>query len=193
MINEYGIIINQLRTEKNMTLKDLAEKCNLSVAFLSQIERGLASPAIISLNSIAEALDVDLSYFFSIPKKNENTSIITKSYEQVPFVVKHSNYIYSELSQHFEERKMEIMHEIILPGKEENYPTIGSHIGEEFIYVLEGVVTLIYGDKQYELYPGDSAHYPSSVPHTWRNYTNKLAKILSINTPIIFKEYKNIK
>lgn len=191
MIKDFGNKINQLRIEKNMTLKDLAEKCNLSVAFLSQIERGLASPAIISLNAIAEALDVDLSYFFSIPKKEQ--TIISRGYEQIPFVVKHSNYIYSELSQPLDERKLEIMHLTILPGKEEDYPAIGSHIGEEFIYVLEGVVTLIYDDKQYDLFPGDSAHYMAGVPHTWRNNTNKLVKLLSINTPIIFKEYKNIK
>lgn len=191
MLQDIGPKINQLRIEKNMTLKDLAEKCSLSVAFISQIERGLASPAIISLNAIAEALDVDLSYFFSVPKKE--LSIITRSYEHKPFMVKNSNYIYSELSEHFEGRKMDVLLLTILPGNEENYPAVNTHAGEEFVYVLEGIVTLVYDEKKYELYPGDSAHYSSSSPHTWRNSTNKSAKILSVNTPIIFREYEIIK
>jgi len=188
-MEEYGNKIKEVRNKKKMTLKDLSEKCDLSVAFLSQIERGLASPAISSLKSIANALDLDLSDFFDVPAKKPKTNdIITKSYEHVPFVVKHTNYIYSELSKNIENRKLEILHEIILPGKEENYPTNSSHKGEEFIYILEGVMTLIYDDKEYELYPGDSAHYLAKTPHTWRNYTNKVVKLISVNTPIIFKE-----
>jgi transcriptional regulator with XRE-family HTH domain len=190
MLQDIGPKINQLRTEKNMTLKDLAEKCSLSVAFISQIERGLATPAIISLNAIAEALDVDLSYFFNMPKKE--LSIITRSYEHKPFMVKNSNYIYSELSEHFEGRNMDVLLITILPGSEERYPAANIHNGEEFVYVLEGIVTLVYDDKKYELYPGDSAHYSPGLPHTWQNSTNKSAKILSVNTPVIFREQEII-
>lgn len=179
---DIGNKINQLRNENNMTLKDLAEKCNLSIAFLSQIERGLASPALISLDSIANALGVDLSYFFSIP--NKEYSIITRSYEQVPFIAKHSNYIYNELSQHIEGSDLEVMMVTLIPGAEENYPVIGSHVGEEFIYILEGTLTLLYDNNSYDLFPGDSAHYKADLPHTWRNNTTKLVKVLSVNTPV---------
>lgn len=190
-MQDIGSKINQLRTEKSMTLKDLAEKCGLSVAFLSQIERGLSSPAIISLNSIADSLDVDLSYFFNLPKKA--ISIVTRSYEQAPFLVKHCNYIYAELSEQFEGRNLEIMLITILPGKEEDYNPIASHVGEEFIYVLEGIVSLLYENQKFELFPGDSAHYKGETPHTWKNNTTKLVKLLSVNTPIIFREPKNNK
>lgn len=190
MLQDIGPKINQLRTEKNMTLKDLAEKCNLSVAFISQIERGLASPAIISLNAIAGALDVELSYFFNMPKKD--LSIVTRSYEHKPFMVKSSNYIYTELSEHFDGRNMDVLLISILPGREESYPAANTHAGEEFVYVLEGIVTLLYDDKKYELYPGDSAHYSSGSPHTWINSTNKTVKLLSVNTPIIFREHRII-
>ncbi|MBG0763433.1 MAG: helix-turn-helix transcriptional regulator [Tissierellales bacterium] len=190
MINDFGDKINKLRKEKNMTLKDLSEKCNLSVAFLSQIERGLAAPAIVSLDTIAEALDVDFSYFFNMPRKEKK--IVNRSYNNNPLVIDHSNFIYNELSTHLKNRKMEAMHVTILPGKEENYPAVGEHKGEEFIYVIEGLVTLIYGEQEMDLYPGDSAHYNSNVPHSWRNNTNKIAKLISVNTPLIFRDYREI-
>ena len=57
------------------------------------------------------------------------------------------------------------------------------HEGEEFIYVLEGVVTVYLEENQYVLYPGDSIHILSTQPHNWMNRTNKIARILTVNTP----------
>ena len=39
------------------------------------------------------------------------------------------------------------------------------HDGEEFIYVLEGQVSLKIGDEQFCLDPGDSIYYLSTTPH----------------------------
>ena len=57
------------------------------------------------------------------------------------------------------------------------------HSGEEFVYVLTGVVTLWLEDRQYALYPGDSIQIHSNQPHNWANNTNKVAELLSINYP----------
>ncbi len=46
---DIGAKIKQLRTQKQMTLKDMSEKTNLSIGFLSQLERGLTSVATDSL------------------------------------------------------------------------------------------------------------------------------------------------
>ncbi|MEG0894085.1 MAG: cupin domain-containing protein, partial [Oscillospiraceae bacterium] len=61
------------------------------------------------------------------------------------------------------------------------------HSGEEFIYVLEGVITVAVADEEYVLYPGDSIQIKSNDPHNWINRTNKIVKILSINSPNPFK------
>lgn len=55
--------IKELRNTKNMTLKKLSEENGLSVVFLSQLERGLTSIAVDSLENIAKILGVNLSYF----------------------------------------------------------------------------------------------------------------------------------
>ncbi|HCJ58179.1 HTH-type transcriptional regulator PuuR [bioreactor metagenome] len=186
MKEEIGQKINQIRNEKNMTLKDLSEKTDLSVGFLSQVERGLTSIAILSLKNIAEALEVDLSVFFSPPKKGR--PIVLKSYEQEYFQHDKVSFIYSKLSGEIPDRNLEMMMVTLLPCDEEGSPAKAPHEGEEFIYVLEGILTLYYKDEEYVLYPGDSAHYEATEPHTWRNRTNKLVKLLSVNTPRIFNE-----
>lgn len=184
MKEELGQKINDIRNAKGMTLKDLSEKTGLSVGFLSQVERGLTSIAILSLKSIAEALDTDLSTFFAPPKKNH--SMVLRTYEQESFQYENSSYILSNLSGEMKNRNMEIMLVTILPGDDNGAPAKSPHAGEEFIYVLEGILTLHYNDEEHILYPGDSAHYKATEPHTWRNRTNRLVKILSVNTPIIF-------
>ena len=71
MTNDIGVKIKQLRNMKKLTLKELSAKTDLSIGFLSQVERGVTSLAIASLENIAAALDVDLSYFFSLQRKEK--------------------------------------------------------------------------------------------------------------------------
>ncbi len=66
--------------------------------------------------------------------------------------------------------------------KEEN-AEMYSHNGEEFLYVLEGVITLYLDDRKYVMYPGDSIHFDSHVKHNWMNRTAQIARILTVNSP----------
>jgi len=72
--------------------------------------------------------------------------------------------------------------EILPTNTEENLNTY-QHEGEEFIYVLEGIITLFINDEKQYLYPGDSAHFKSSINHNYANYTNKICKILVASVP----------
>ncbi|OGO77986.1 MAG: DNA-binding protein [Clostridiales bacterium GWB2_37_7] len=185
MQKEIGEKINELRSSKDMTLKDLSEKTSLSVSFLSQAERGLTSIAIITLQKIAEALGVDLNYFFAAPVANR--PMIMRSYEQSVFRVGESNCINSNLGSHLPNRQMDPMIVTILPGQKAEETIPYEHQGEEFVYVLEGIFTVFLEERQYELYPGDSMHISSTTPHNWANFTNKLVKILSVSTPSVLK------
>ena len=42
---------------------------------------------------------------------------------------------------------------------------VSVHDGEEFVYVLDGTVSLVIGEEKFELTPGDSAYYLSTTPH----------------------------
>lgn len=66
-----GMEIKKLRTEKGITLKELSEKSELSVGFLSQLERGLTTIAVDSLEKLADILEVHLTHFFDYPLKEK--------------------------------------------------------------------------------------------------------------------------
>lgn len=175
-----GSKIKELRTSKKMTLKEMSEKTNLSTGFLSQLERGLTSIATDSLLNIAEALDVELSYFLlSTSKRRER--YIQKSYEKEIYKIDNGLYINYILSNNIDDKKIiPRLIEILPSDSKENLMTY-NHSGEEFIYVLEGIVTIFINDEKHSLYPGDSAHFKSNVMHNYTNYTNKICKILQVS------------
>jgi len=187
MKKEIGQKIKELRVGKGFTLKDLSEKADLSIGFLSQVERGMASIAVTSLEKVAEVLEVDLSFFFTPPKKHVTS--VMRSYEHEVFSVEESRFYY-RLANDLEQTTLEPMLINLLPNQTREGITPYSHKGEEFVYVLEGVLTVFVGEEQHQLNPGDSIHMLSSIPHEWANFTNKLVKVLCVSTPAIFKANK---
>lgn len=184
MNKDIGKKIKELRNNKKMTLKNLSELTGLSTGFLSQLERGLTSIATDSLANVAEALEVDLSYFIKPQRKRSH---IVRSYEKELFRVENRFIQYLLSSDVQDKAMMPRIIELLPINSEENinqYP----HEGEEFVYVLEGTLTLLINDHQYELFPGDSAHYSSRLAHNWANYTNKLTRLLVVSTPNLLKE-----
>ncbi|PAB60711.1 helix-turn-helix domain-containing protein [Anaeromicrobium sediminis] len=189
MTKDIGKKIKFLRQTNEMTLKDLSEKTGLSSGFLSQLERGLTTIAIDSLDKIASALNIELTYFFSSPKKN--SGLIMKSYEQEVSQIMNSKIIYYSLSNNLSESTMVPKLVTVLPNEDSEEIQKYPHEGEEFIYILEGILTLYIDKEKHILHPGDSAHFNSSLDHNWTNHTNKNVKLLVVNTPNFFKSKKS--
>jgi len=117
----------------------------------------------------------------------KHESYIMRSYEQEIFSVEESR-IYHSLASDMKGRILEPTIISLLPGKKREEISPYSHKGEEFAYVLEGILTIFIGNEEYQLNPGDSIHMPSTVPHEWANFTNKLTKVLCVSTPSIFEQ-----
>ncbi|MEF9992176.1 MAG: XRE family transcriptional regulator [Romboutsia sp.] len=185
MNKDIGGKVKKLRTEKKMTLKDLSEKTSLSIGFLSQLERGLTSIATDTLSKIADVLEVELAYFFI--KSRLTKRPIIRSYEKEIFNLCTSGCIQYNLSNNLEDKNILPRLIEILPNNTEEDIQSYMHNGEEFIYILEGTLTIFLDEVQYELYPGDSVHYNSSRNHNWANYTNKIVKMIVVATPNPFE------
>lgn len=183
---EIGIKIKNLRNEKDMTLKELSEKSQLSIGFLSQLERGRTTIAVDALERMAEIFDVPLTYFFQLP--NKRTNKILRSYEQEVFNVEEGGYIHYLLSTDLDDKTFVPRYVEILPQRKDEEIVPYKHEGEEFAYILEGVLTAYIGGEQFELYPGDSLHINSTIEHNWANYTSKKVKLLSVNAPNFFNK-----
>ena len=183
MTEKLGEKIKTARLAKKMTLKELAEKTQLSISFLSMVERGLTSAAVVSLKKIAEALDMDLSAFFEKTEDEQKNGFVRSYENRIRYTSGY--YIYKNLSACTEKCEMDPMMIILLPGQSREDVSQTIHAGEEFIYVLEGILEINYGKNTYILEEGDSIYYDSIVPHHVHAYEGKAAKILAvIYTPI---------
>lgn len=184
-----GKKIKALRNARKKTLKELGQATGLSVSYLSQVERGLSSININSLEKIASALGVSGDYFITPPAAHENS--VMRSFEQNVFTVDSSRFYYSRLSNDtMKERVLEPIVVSVLPRVDGEPVETSCHEGEEFVYVLEGILTLFLDKEQIVLHPGDSAHYDSTVPHEWTNLTGRMVKVLAVSTPALFSREK---
>jgi quercetin dioxygenase-like cupin family protein len=59
-------------------------------------------------------------------------------------------------------------------------------VGEEFLYVLKGVLEIVLRAESYTLKAGDSFYFESSVPHKWGNPGRSETCVLWVNTPPTF-------
>lgn len=186
MNKNIGELIKQKRTENKVTLKDISEATDLSIGFLSQLERGLTSIAQDTLKKVAKALNVEMTYFMDQPKSKEK--VVLRSYEKEILRIEGGSIIEYLMTNMVTQAEMLPKLVEILPQKEVEESLTYSHEGEEFVYVLEGILTLKVENEVYDLYPGDCAHYLSTRAHNWSNQTNKVVKFITINTPNLFKE-----
>ena len=71
---DIGEKLRLLRIRRGLTQEDMADRCELSKGFISQVERNLASPSIATLTDMLECLGSSLSQFFS-EDKDEKTVV----------------------------------------------------------------------------------------------------------------------
>lgn len=183
-IRAIGQRIKQLRLQKNLTLEELANRSGCTAGFLSNIEQNRAVPSVVTLDAIAQALGTRIADFFP---ETIHTAKIVRHDQRESFHFEGSSIVYSLLSSKFPHAAVEAFLMTIVPAREA-LPTdeIRAHIGEEFCYVLQGVLRLWYGETFFDLYPGDSVHFRSMVRHRLENRGDHPVVLLSFITPTIF-------
>ena len=178
-----GEKIKFYREQKDLTLKELGQKVNLSAGYLSQLERGQTSVTLLSIQNIAKALEVPASVFLELPPPAQ--SHVIHEYEQKVFTIEHQedSYYYNLLTTvPGEEHRMVPNIKVLLPSTEEK--SMYTNQDEELGYVMEGVLTLCINGVRHELYPGDFFHFLSTIPHYLVNNTNRLVKVFYVTIPL---------
>lgn len=176
-----GDKIRKIRSDKNMSLRELADKTGLTPSFLSQVERDLAEPSITSLRKIAEAMGVPIFYF--LLEGNEPSPVVRKHERKVLRMPK-SHLSYELLSPDLD-KTMEVWMARLEPGAV-SCDTPLSHPGEECIVVLQGAMEIQIGDETYFLGEGDSIYYFAAIPHKLTSVGEKELVFISAVTPPMF-------
>jgi len=179
-----GKKLRKLRREKGLTLQDVARATGFSVSLISLIESGNVSPPIATLAKIASVLNVNMGYFFGESDDNRKIEVVRKGKgKRVKRVisrlgVKHG-YIYEALSYRLNEKKMEpFLLTVKTKGGDEK--SVYNHDGEEFLMLLKGRATLIYGDERINLNEGDCVYFDSRMRHRLLSRGSSPVRVLAV-------------
>ncbi len=184
--NPVGSKIKGIRETKNLSIEQIAERSGLSADQINSIENDVNLPSLGPLIKIARALGVRLGTFMddndalgpvvTRAKDRESDSSISFS-NGATDARKHMEY--HPLAQQKAGRHMEPFIIDIHPTDNLDYK-LSHHEGEEFIYVMEGEIELVYGKEKYSLHQGDTIYYDSIVKHHLHGAPGKSAKILAL-------------
>ena len=165
-IEAIGDKIKKLRQEKGLSQDELSKLTGFDVELLDQIEKKEVQPQLGTIIRLSKALDSAFSRvvsgvgnkLYSITRKTEQKAVSRSTSRKD----KKQLYMYKSLAPEVHGRHME---SLIVQLEEKRTDELSVHEGEEFIYVLEGIVELTIGEDQFDLEPGDSVYYLSTTPH----------------------------
>ena len=175
-----GEKIKALRLACDLTQEELADRCELTKGYISQLENELTSPSIATLIDILSALGTNLKEFFNSDDSEEKIS-----FSKDDFIEKITDsYTLNWLVPNAQKNEMEPLHMILNAGAEtdEDVP----HEGEEFGYVLKGEITLVIGKKKTKVKKGESFYFTPSKMHKIINTKEQNAEFIWVSTPPSF-------
>lgn len=177
---DIGAKIKQLRIQLGLTQEELADRCELSKGFISQLERDLTSPSIATLIDILECLGTSPRAFFSDEGDKKivfaQGDMFEKDDEQLGRI--------TWLVPNAQKNSMEPILVTLLPGQA-TAPQ-DPHEGEEFGFVLSGNVYLHHGAKKHRIRTGESFCFHPAAEHWLSNAGKSTAKTLWVVTPPSF-------
>ncbi len=174
-----GLRFRRLRQGRNLSLAQVASATEVSIGFLSALERGQMSASIGTLRRIARYYRTNILSFFEPAR--DNSKLVRPTERKV---LETTKGVRMELLA-WGNTAMEPHLFRIKPGggSGESY----THEGEEFLHILRGEFEIwLNTDEHYRMKPGDSLYFQSSTPHRWRNPGKTESWLLWINTPPTF-------
>ncbi len=174
---ELGSLIRKRRKQLGFTLQVACAKADLSAGYLSQLERGNATPSLGTLNKVARALDVGIEYFVSTPRADD---ALTRAGSRFRFALDGTLMAYEAVSTEIPGGELS---SYIINVPAGSSTEIINHDGEEIVFVLEGEIVHSLDDEFFSMRVGDSLHYRGNRFHSLANKSSKPARILWTCTP----------
>lgn len=181
-----AVIVRRLRREAGLTLSELGKRSDISSSALSKIENGQMSPTYDTMQRLADGLGIDITDLFAGQRRKQSTGRLTVTRRSQGVRQSIAQYDYEMLCADVRRKQFVPMLATIKANDLRDFPNLVSHEGEEFIYVLEGRVTL--NTEHYSpmgLEAGDCCYFDSTMGHAVVSTGNTPATILWVCSRIV--------
>ena len=176
---DIGEKLRLLRLQRNLTQEEMADRCELSKGFISQVERDLASPSIATLTDMLECLGSNLKDFFS--DTGDEKTVFSQN---DMFVKEDGETLRGSITWLVPSAQKNEMEPILVElGEGGRTEEVLPHEGEEFGYVLSGTVTLHVDGKALKVKTGESFCLHPSASHSIENTGKRKAQFIWVSTP----------
>lgn len=175
-----GREIRNFRKKMDLTIAELAKLAGLSAGMLSKIENGHASPSLGTLQALSRALNIPFTAFFRKYEEERDASYVRAGQGLV--IERRGTRAGHEyrLLGHSVGKSISVEPYLITLTEESEVFPLFQHPGTEFLYMLEGKMLYMHGDRSYPLSPGDSLFFDADAPHGPEELLDLPIRFLSI-------------
>ena len=166
-----------LRDALNLSTGEVASKCDVSLSDYEKYESGNSDIPMSFICDLAQTFGVETTALISGGDPHSLVYYVTRKGTGVS-VERTKSYKYQALASGFRFAKAEPFEVIVEPT--DNPLLLNSHIGQEFILILEGTMQLHIAGNDIALYEGDSIYFDSSKPHGMIALGGNKVKFLAI-------------
>ncbi len=178
-----GERVRELRKARGWTLEQAAKQAGLARSTLSKIENGQMSPTYEALKKLAVGLQISVPQLFTPPQRDQISGrmSLTKAGEGTHHAT--TTYEHELLGEALSKKRMLPYRARIRARSVDEFDGWVRHDGEEFLYVLTGVVRL-YTEfyEPIEMRRGDSAYYDATMGHNVVSVSDEDATILWVTS-----------
>lgn len=178
-IRQIAIRIKDLREISGLSVETLAKELGISSETYQEYESGNVDIPVSFLYELANKFNVELTAILTGEGPRLHTYSLVRKDKGIS-VDRRKQYKYQSLASNFVHKKAEPFLVTVEPDSNNNEIHLNSHPGQEFNYVLEGVLKVIINKHEVILNEGDSLFFDSSYDHGMQAMENKSAKFLAI-------------
>jgi len=180
---DLGARVRQLRKDRKWTLEQAAKQAGLARSTLSKIENGQMSPTYDALKKLALGLDISVPQLFTTPKTSQVTGRLAVTQDGQGQDYATTTYEHELLAPVLTKKQMLPYRARIRARSMDEFEGWIRHDGEEFLYVLTGVVRL-YTEfyEPVDLKRGDNAYYDATMGHNVISLSDDDATIIWVTS-----------
>ncbi|NRB04571.1 MAG: helix-turn-helix transcriptional regulator [Rhodobacteraceae bacterium] len=180
---DLGARVRELRKARDWTLEQAAMQAGLARSTLSKIENGQMSPTYDALKKLAVGLEISVPQLFTPPARDQvnGRMAVTKSGAGNAHAT--VTYEHELLAETLTKKQMLPYRARVRARDLKEFDGWVKHDGEEFLYVLTGVV-MLYTEfyEPVEMRRGDSAYYDATMGHNVVSISPEDATILWVTS-----------